>query len=97
MRLTYITNVNRSYTKVDNVVDVSLNPNGGQKRKGKANNKSAKVVKHVDLCDVYGSPLQQPKQPNQPPNGYIVTLLKFVDSNVSLAVVENFTIKVRLV
>ena len=33
--------------------------------------------------DVHGSPVQQPKQPNPPPNGYIVTLLKFVHRNVS--------------
>ena len=33
-------------------------------------------MKHVDPCDVYGSPAQQPKEAN--PNGYIVTLLKFI-------------------
>ena len=40
-------------------------------------------MKYVDPCDVYGRPVQQPKQPNSPPNGYIVTLLKFVHSSVS--------------
>ena len=40
-------------------------------------------MKHVDPCDVYGSPVQQPKHPNPQPNGYIVTLLKFIHSNVS--------------
>ena len=89
---TYISKVKRSSTKdfVDNVVDISRNPNAGQKknkstqkRKGKANKKPEKVMKHVDPCDVYGSPVQQPKQPNPPPNGYIVTLLKFVHRNVS--------------
>ena len=70
-----------------------------QKRKGKANKKPEKVMKHVDPCDVYGSPIQQPKQPNPPPNGYIVTLLKFIHRGVSLhviAAVENFSIKVTL-
>ena len=91
---TYISKVKRSSTKpvepVDNLVDISRNPNAGQKktkstqkRKGKANKKPEKVMKHVDPCDVYGSPVQQPKQPNPPPNGYIVTLLKFVHRNVS--------------
>ena len=89
---TYISKVKRSSTKdfVDNVVDISRNPNAGQKknkstqkRKGKANKKPEKVMKHVDPCDVYGSPVQQPKQPNPSPNGYIVTLLKFVHRNVS--------------
>ena len=32
---------------------------------------------------VYGSPVQQPKQPNPKPNGYIVILLKFVHRNAS--------------
>ena len=71
-------------------VDVSWNPNAGQKKtistqkkKGKANKNPEKVVKHVDLCDDYGSPVHQPKQPNPPPNGCIVILLKFVHSNVS--------------
>ena len=71
-------------------MDISRNPNAGQKknkstqkRKGKANKKPEKVMKHVDPCDVYGSPVQQPKQPNSPLNGYIVTLLKFVHRNVS--------------
>ena len=50
------------------------------KWKGKANNKPGEVMEHVEPCDVYGSPVQQPKQPNPPPNGYIVTLLKFVHS-----------------
>ena len=40
-------------------------------------------MKHVDPCGVYSSPVQQPKEANPPPNGYIVTLLKFVHSNVS--------------
>ena len=40
-------------------------------------------MKHVAPCDVYGSLVQQPKQPNPPTNGCIVTLLKFVHSNVS--------------
>ena len=45
-------------------VDVSQNLNAGQKKtkstqkkKGKANKKPEKVVKHVDLCDDYGSPV----------------------------------------
>ena len=83
----YISKIKRSSLKdfVDNVVDISRNPNIGQtktkftqKRKRKANKKAENVMKHVDPCDVYGSPVQQPKQPNSPPNGYIVTLLKFV-------------------
>ena len=105
---TYISKVKRSSTKdfVDNLVDISRNPNAGQKktkstqkRKGKANKKPEKVMKHVDPCDVYGSPIQQPKQPKPPPNGYIVTLLKFIHRGVSLhviAAVENFSIKVTL-
>ena len=89
----YISKIKRSSLKdfVDNVVDISRNPNTDQtktkftqKRKRKANKKAEKVMKHVDPCDVYGSPVQQPKQPNSAPNGYIVTLLKFVHSNVSL-------------
>ena len=48
------------------------------------NKESEKVMKHVDPCHVYGSPDQQPKQPNPPSNGYIVTLLKFVHGNVSI-------------
>ena len=72
------------------MVNICQNPNAGQKknkftqkRKGKANNKPEKVMKHVDPCDVYGSSVQQPKLPNPPPNGYIVTLLKFIHSNAS--------------
>ena len=89
---TYISKVKRSSTKdfVDNVVDISRNPNAGQKknkstqkRKGKANKKPEKVMKHVDPCDACGSPVQQPKQLYPPPNGYIVTLLKFFHRNVS--------------
>ena len=53
------------------------------KKEGKTNKIPEKVMKHADPCDVYGSPVQQPKQPNLPPNGYIVTLLKFVHRNVS--------------
>ena len=87
---TYISNVKRFPTKdfVVNVVDISRNPSTDQKknkftqkRKGKANKKSGRVMKHVDPCNVYGSPFQQPKQPNLRPNSYIVTLLKFVHSN----------------
>ena len=40
-------------------------------------------MKHIDLCDVYDSPVQQSKQSNPPPNSYIVTLLKFIHRNVS--------------
>ena len=43
---------------------------------------SWKVRKDIDPCDVYGSLVQQPKQPNRPPNGHIVTLLRFIWSNV---------------
>ena len=53
------------------------------KRKGKANNKPTKVVKHIDPCVVYGSPVSQPRQPNPPRNGYIITLLKFIHGNTS--------------
>ena len=88
----YISKVKRSSTKdfVDNVVDISRNPNAGQrttnplkKGKEKQTKKLEKFMGHVDPCDVYGSPVQQPKQPNPPPNSYIVTLLKFVHRNVS--------------
>ena len=40
-------------------------------------------MKHVAPCDVYGSLVQPRKQPNPATNGCIVTLLKFVHSNVS--------------
>ena len=40
-------------------------------------------MKHIAPCDVYGSPVQQPKQPIPPPKGYIDTLLKFDHRNVS--------------
>ena len=40
-------------------------------------------MKHVDLCDIYDSRVQQSKQSNPPPNSYIVTLLKFINRNVS--------------
>ena len=43
---------------------------------------SWKVRKDIDPCDVYGSLVQQPKQPNRPPNGHTVTLLRFIWSNV---------------
>ena len=87
---TYISNLKRSSTKdfADNVVDISRNPSADQKknkstqkRKGKANKKSGRVMKHVHPCNVYGSPFQQLKQPNLPPNSNIVTLLKFVHNN----------------
>ena len=61
---------------------VHIIPGTGKERKGKANNQPKKVRKYVDLCDVYGSSVQQPKQPNPPPNGYIVALLKFICSDV---------------
>ena len=41
-------------------------------------------MKHVHPSDVQDDPVQQPKQPNLPPNGYIVILLKFVYSNISI-------------
>ena len=53
-----------------------------QKRTSKVNNKPTKVVKHVDMCFVYGNPVSQPKQPNLPSNAYIVTSLKFIHSIV---------------
>ena len=53
-----------------------------KERKAKANNKPQKSRKHVDPFDVCDSPVQQPKRPNPPPNGYIVTLLEFICSNV---------------
>ena len=53
------------------------------KKERESEQKPEKIMKHVDPCDVYGSPVQQPKQPNLPPTGFIVTLLKFVHSNVS--------------
>ena len=53
-----------------------------KERTGKGNNKPKKVRKYVDPCDVYGTPVQLPKRPNPPPNGYIITLLKFICSNV---------------
>ena len=40
-------------------------------------------MKHVDLYDVYDSPVQQSKQSSPPPNSYIVTLFKFIHRNVS--------------
>ena len=71
-------------------MDISRNPNAGQKknksaqkRKRKANKKPEKNMKHIAPCDVYGSPVQQPKQPIPPPKGYIDTLLKFDHRNVS--------------
>ena len=59
------------------------NPLKKGKVKGKAKKKPKKVMKHVDPCDVYGNLIQQPQQLNPPPNGCIVTLLKFVHRNVS--------------
>ena len=41
-------------------------------------------MKHVHPWDVQDDPVQQPKQPNLPPNGYIVILLKFIYSNISI-------------
>ena len=71
-------------------MDISRNPNAGQKknksiqkRKKKANKTPETVMKHVATSDVYGSPVQQPKQRNPPPIGYILTLLKFFHRNVS--------------
>ena len=47
-----------------------------KERKRKANNNPENVRKDIDPCDVYGSLVQQP------PNGHIVTLLRFIWSNV---------------
>ena len=69
LKRSYISKVKRSSRNdfVDNVVEISRNPNAGQKkakstqkRKGKTNKKPEKVMKHVDPCDVYGSAVRQP-------------------------------------
>ena len=69
LKRSYMSKVKRYSTNgfADNVVEISRNPNAGQKKAKstqkmtrKANKKPEKVMKHVDPSSVYVSAVQQP-------------------------------------